>query len=80
MDFEIAYNRVDWGFVREVLLQKGFPPTMVLRYATGLGEGTGWGVNVNGEIGPFSECEGSASREPTLPYSLLSSWWILWRP
>jgi hypothetical protein len=43
MDFEIAYNRVDWGFVREVLLQKGFPPTMVLRYATGLGEGTGWG-------------------------------------
>jgi hypothetical protein len=31
LDFEKAYNRVNWQFIREVLLAKGFEPAFVHR-------------------------------------------------
>jgi hypothetical protein len=52
LDFEKAYDRVDCDFLREMLHQEGFSPTVVHRLMQ-LVSGGQTAVNINGEIGPF---------------------------
>jgi hypothetical protein len=72
LDFEKAYDRVNWEFLLEVLQGKCFSP-MILRRLMQLVMGGQTAININGEIEPFfcnarGVCQGNHS-----PPSYLSS-------
>jgi hypothetical protein len=52
LDFEKAYDRVNWQFLREVLLRKGFDPAYVHRIMQ-LVSGGQTAISINGEVDPY---------------------------
>jgi hypothetical protein len=52
LDFEKAYDRVNWQFLQEVLLRKGFEPAYAHRIMQ-LVRGGQIAISINGEVGPY---------------------------
>lgn len=70
LDFEKAYDKVNWEFLREVLLRKGFSATVVHRLMQ-LVSGGQTAINVNGEVGPyFGNGRGVRQGDPLSPILL----------
>jgi hypothetical protein len=67
LDFEKAYDRVNWEFLREVLLRKGFLAGVVHRLMQ-LVVGGKTAININGEVGPyFRNARGVRQGDPLSP-------------
>jgi hypothetical protein len=78
LDFEKAYDRVSWDFLREVLKRKGFSAAMVQRLMQ-LVSGGQTAINVNGEIGPYFRNARGCGKGIRCPRSCLTSWLTPWR-
>jgi hypothetical protein len=52
LDIEKAYDQVNWQFLQEVLLRKGFEPAYVHRIMQ-LVRGGQTAISINGEVGPY---------------------------
>jgi hypothetical protein len=67
LDFEKAYDRVNWDFLKEVLLRKGFNPGFVHRMMQ-LVCGGQTAISINGEVGPyFRNKQGVRQGDPISP-------------
>jgi hypothetical protein len=52
LDFEKAYDWVNWQFLQEVLLRKGFEPAYV-HIIMQIVRGGQTAISINGEVGPY---------------------------
>jgi hypothetical protein len=67
LDFEKAYDRVNWSFLRKPLLRKGFDPGYVHRIMQ-LVSGGQIAISINGEVGPcFRNKRGVRQGDPISP-------------
>ena len=67
LDFEKSYDRVNWLFLKEVLLQKGFDIGVIHRLLQ-LVSGGQTAISINGEVGPFfRNIRGVCQGDPSSP-------------
>jgi hypothetical protein len=77
LDFEKAYDSVNWQFLREVLIKKGFDAAYVHRVMQ-LVSGGQTAISINGEVGPyFRNKRGVRQGDPISPL-LFDLWVMLW--
>ena len=69
LNFEKAYDKVDWGFMRQIIERKKFSPKWIDWVRT-MVEGGKVAINLNGEIGAyFKSYKGLRQGDPSHPCS-----------
>lgn len=68
IDFEKAYDMVNWSFLETVMIGRGFPSKWVEWVMQTVKDGKVC-INVNGERSPFFKTQGIKARRPIVPSS-----------
>jgi hypothetical protein len=75
IDFEKAYDRVNWLFLQEVLIRKGFKNGFVHKFMQ-LVSGGQTAISINGEVGPYFRNKRGVRQGDQSPLSYLTLWWM----
>jgi hypothetical protein len=79
LDFQMAYDRLDWHFLRQVLQRRGFDDRLITWVIQFIMSGS-TSININGEVGQyFRPSCGVRQGDPIPPYSLTPRWMPLRR-
>ena len=76
LDFEKAYDKVQWSFLHEIMIGKGFPEKWI-DWVMSTVQGGKVSININGSVGPYFVTHRGLRQGAPSPHCSLTWWQML---